>query len=87
MKLGVKHTVDTLESVSELVLLVCDIVKHGMSMSALLKISGIINKITDLVKNAPELWPELQDLDVEEARQLGEVSYVCAKKIAGAIKK
>lgn len=83
-KLGIQKTLETIAEVETLLVDGVNLVKtlpFGWGT-----IQGVVKVVKDLgeLMDAPEAWPELQDVDKEEAGQIGAAAYGMVLNVAKA---
>lgn len=86
MSLGIAKTLATFSDIQKLAVDAIDIVKvGGFRLSVIPKIVDAMTEVNALIQDAPEALPELQDLDMQEASQVGGAAYSLVKAIITAI--
>lgn len=85
-KLGVQRSKEVLQDVGNIAALLTYLIKNGMDSQAFFRLTGLVSHVLELMQDAPAAWPELKDLEQEEAADLGMEAYKAAKMIYDAIK-
>ncbi len=82
MPKGVEKTKKTMMAVSDLVADLIALAHAGFNSKSLPQAFALITDIKNIVEAEPlGAWPELKELDAEEAAELGGLVYSCVAKI------
>lgn len=83
---GIEKTIAAFSEIGNLSVDAIGIVKAGgFKLASLPKLLDALNQINQLIKDAPAALPELQDLDMAEAAQVGAAAFDLVKKVIGAV--
>lgn len=78
---GIDHTKKTIESLSTLVTDLVSVAISGIGFSTIPKLFQVAADIKEIASEIPQSLPELNDLDAQEAAQLGSAAYDIIKNI------
>ncbi len=83
---GIDKTLETFSDLSKLSVDVIAVIKSGgITFGSLPKILSMVSEISELMKDAPAALPELQDLDMNEAGQVGAAAFALVKSVIQAV--